>query len=635
MDSGKRQEFCDSPESMNNEENYENETGGTGEHRFQVDLRGVIEILAKHLYSTPTVFVRELLQNSCDAIQMRREIDPEHRGNISIEVIGGDTPTLVCSDDGVGLTMAEVHKFLSTVGASAKRRDLLESTNNEFIGQFGIGLLSCFTVSDEITLITRSAREPDAPACKWTAHADGTYELSEVERDVQAGATVYLRAEPGKAELFEFQKIADLATHWGRLLPYEIDVTGDQDGLSVSHRVAGDNPLGRAFDRQRAYDFGAEIFPEEPDLSDVIPLQSDVGGVEGFAYVLGRPSPQARAQKHRVYLKGMLLSETNESILPEWAFFVRGVFNAQSLRPTASREDFYEDEILEAVRDRLGASLRAYLFQLSKADPERLQQLISLHWLSFKALAVEDDDFFKLVIGWLPFITTLGRRTFAEIAEESDGKVRYTTSSAEFRQISGVAGAQALCVVDGEYTYDPELLERVNALTEYRTERLDLREMTEAFSDLTMDEREGTIDFLRVADLVLQRYRCSADIRRFLPEEVPVFFVSNDAANFLTSVELSREGSDPMVGSILDTLSEDAVSEAYTTLCFNFAHPQIRRLVEVRDREVIAASVRMLYVQALLLGQQPLTRQDLGLLTDGIGTFIDWGIALNKEGRAK
>ena len=45
----------------------------TAKHLFQVDLRGIIDILSDHLYSTQTVFVRELLQNSCDTIQMRRQ----------------------------------------------------------------------------------------------------------------------------------------------------------------------------------------------------------------------------------------------------------------------------------------------------------------------------------------------------------------------------------------------------------------------------------------------------------------------------------------------------------------------------------------------------------------------------------
>ena len=38
------------------------------EYRFQVNLGGMIEILSDHLYSSPDVYVRELLQNGVDAI---------------------------------------------------------------------------------------------------------------------------------------------------------------------------------------------------------------------------------------------------------------------------------------------------------------------------------------------------------------------------------------------------------------------------------------------------------------------------------------------------------------------------------------------------------------------------------------
>lgn len=35
---------------------------------FQVDLRGLVDLLSHHLYSSPRVYVRELLQNGIDAV---------------------------------------------------------------------------------------------------------------------------------------------------------------------------------------------------------------------------------------------------------------------------------------------------------------------------------------------------------------------------------------------------------------------------------------------------------------------------------------------------------------------------------------------------------------------------------------
>ena len=43
---------------------------------FRVDLRGVVDLLSHHLYATPRVYVRELMQNAVDAITARRLADP-------------------------------------------------------------------------------------------------------------------------------------------------------------------------------------------------------------------------------------------------------------------------------------------------------------------------------------------------------------------------------------------------------------------------------------------------------------------------------------------------------------------------------------------------------------------------------
>ena len=99
-------------------------------------------------------------------------------------------------------------------------------------------------------------------------------------------------------------------------------------------------------------EFGKEIF--ESDHLDAIPLKSQAGDVEGIAYVLPYTATLTSKRAHRVYLKNMLLSENVENLLPEWAFFVKAAVNANDLRPTASRETFYEDDKLQAARDTLG-----------------------------------------------------------------------------------------------------------------------------------------------------------------------------------------------------------------------------------------------------------------------------------------
>src|SRR6476469_2577603 len=104
-------------------------------HSFQVDLRGIVDLLSHHLYSSPRVYIRELLQNAVDAVTARRQRDALAPTAIRLVV---DESGLRITDHGIGLTEADVHRVLATIGHSSKRDDI-EGARREFLGQFGIG----------------------------------------------------------------------------------------------------------------------------------------------------------------------------------------------------------------------------------------------------------------------------------------------------------------------------------------------------------------------------------------------------------------------------------------------------------------------------------------------------------------
>ena len=43
------------------------------EYHFRVNLGGMLDILSNHLYKSPDVFLRELLQNGVDAITKKKK----------------------------------------------------------------------------------------------------------------------------------------------------------------------------------------------------------------------------------------------------------------------------------------------------------------------------------------------------------------------------------------------------------------------------------------------------------------------------------------------------------------------------------------------------------------------------------
>ena len=74
----------------------------SGIHATEVDLGGLLTVLGSHLYSTPAVAVRELVQNAHDSISRRRiedpafdggAIDPARRASASERPSSGCSPT--------------------------------------------------------------------------------------------------------------------------------------------------------------------------------------------------------------------------------------------------------------------------------------------------------------------------------------------------------------------------------------------------------------------------------------------------------------------------------------------------------------------------------------------------------------
>jgi molecular chaperone HtpG len=592
-------------------------------HRFQINLRGIIDILSNHLYSRPEVFVREVLQNAVDAITARHQIDPEHPGEISLTInsVRGKPPTLEITDNGVGLTEDEVHRFLATIGETSKR-DVDGVRTGDFLGQFGIGLLSCFVVSNEIVVVTRSARE-NGPAVEWRGQMDGTYSVRTLDSDIAPGTQVYLTCRPGREELFRADAIKDLAMHYGVLLPYPIRVTTSRGSTVVNEQGA---PWRQEYSSEKErtkalLNFGKQALGTA--FLDAIPLRSKVGKVDGVAFVLPHPANLNARRAHRVYLRNMLLSEEADNLLPDWAFFVKAIVNADDLRPTASRESFYEDERLEATRVELGNCLRDYLLRLAEEQSTRWERFISVHHLALKALAATDDDCYRLFVDWLPFETTQGRQTIRELREQG-GDIRYVDDITQYHQMEKLAMAKGFTLVNAGYVYDTDLLARLpEVYPDVELQKLDLASLTQKFEELELDEQDEVHGLIEAAAEALRPFRCRPDVRKFDPTDLPALYSAGQDARFFRSLEQSKETADALFQGVLGSLESMRGAPSQTELVFNYRNALIQKLAKVKSRQVLLRAAQVLYVQGLLLAQQPLSSKELGVLTQGLGGLLD------------
>lgn len=592
-------------------------------HQFQVDLRGVIDLLSRHIYSGPRVYLRELLQNAVDAIAARRALDGSG-GRVRITPVSATSDEFVIRDDGIGLTAAEVADLLATVGRSSKR-DIFDLPRSDYLGQFGIGMLSCFMVCDTIVIRSRSAA--GAPAVQWVGRADGTFEVGACDEDIPVGTSVHLAPRPETRALVAAPTVLELAESFAAYLPVSVVVDLPGGGEST---ITTEPPF-LSGDRETQLAYGRDLIGSEP--LDVIPLSVPGTQTRGVAYVLPYAPPPAARQSTRVYLRRMLLTERADDILPDWAFFARAVIDAEGLHPTASRESLVDDDALEQTRRELGDAIRRWILELSLRDPARLAQFVAIHDLALKSLVRHDEELARFIVRWLSVETTQGRMRVDELVRRSP-HVRYTETVDEFRQVASVTPSGAV-LVDGGYVYDAELVRLLpDVFPEVTVERVNVVDEIDRLDLPPLDDREATLRLERRAAAALVDVDVDVVVRSFDRPELPALFVSDPAVLRAIDRGRARRAGGALWGGVLDRAAAVAGetpgdSGPASRLCLNWANALVRDLAAAPEGRVFALSAQLLYVQSLLAGHHPLSSADRALTTSSLSELV--GYALRAE----
>lgn len=579
---------------------------------FKVNLGGMIDLLSNHLYSSPAVYLRELLQNGMDAISARTAAAPAFSaGELHITLDEGKV--IRFRDNGVGLSEDELHRFLAVIGQSSKHDLESGRASGDYIGRFGIGLLSCFLIADEIVIHTRSAK-PDSPSLVWRGKPDGTYTIAPLPEGCPVGTEVFLTAKTGCEEYCTAQKVTQLVRYYGLPLPVPV--------------YLGDTRLNPKFDaggsRRDVLALGSTLFGT--DFLDFIPLQSPTGLFSGVAFVLPYTVAPTAQSNHRIYLKSMLLTENGSRLLPKWAFFVQCFLNTDALRPTASREEFYEDETLLKAREELAACISDYLRDLAAHRPAMLRKLTAVHSLAVKSIAIEDDSLFDTFIPYLCFETTAGELSGQALLDQK-GEVVYTTQVEMFRQLSAIYRAQNALLVNGGYVYEQPLLEKLaQTHPAFALSPLRLQSVSELLGDVPLDRRHETLSLLRTAEAVLAPYDCLPEVKRFAPAQLPALYLLDEEARILRDIRRSQETADPLFSGLLDTFAAEQADRAAARLYLNENCPLIKRLLTLDDDERLRCCISVLYVQALLAGSFPMRNGELQVLNENLLTLLGWGL---------
>lgn len=594
-------------------------------HRFQVNLAGMIDILSNHLYDEKDVYIRELLQNATDAIRARKKIDSTLEGKIHASLTGDNNEkTLIVEDNGIGLTEDEVHAFLATIANSSKgEKNFDGESSNDFIGRFGIGLLSCFIVSDEIVMISTSQK--DGGTTEWRGKADGTYSVRKIETDTrEPGTQVYLRLRAGledHPECEEVEYLINTLKKYGASLESNIivEINGLEEEINNWTKKFSDKETLFKLSKEQIIQYGEYILGTH--FQDYFLIENESGRTFGIAYMIPHAVQMNAIRKNTVFLNKMFVTSEANNILPDWSFFAKCVIWTDELQPVASREAFYKNERLTSVASELGVALKKGIETLPE---EALMKLLATHYLGFKALASEDAPFLKLIYPYLPVRTLNGEEKLGDIIAKND-VIYYTYSVDDFRQIKDIARSSGMTLINGGYSYDSPILAQLSYFVE-GTEFVLIQpeEMTDKLRPMTADEKQAYQPILTEMNSMMAEFDTDVLIKHFEPKDLPIIFIHSTATQELRELERAVEETTSVFSDILESIQKEQEPAPLAHLYLNLDNELIKRLFTsgktVKELSVI---VNVLYIQALLLGHYPLKRKEMVLMNQNMLRILE------------
>ncbi|MBC2255672.1 HSP90 family protein [Listeria ivanovii] len=594
-------------------------------HRFQVNLAGMIDILSNHLYDEKDVYIRELLQNATDAIRARKKLEPEIEGEIHVSLSGKpDEKTLILEDNGIGLTEEEVHTFLATIANSSKGEKKFEGQEaNDFIGRFGIGLLSCFIVSDEIVMISTSKKNNETT--EWRGKADGTYSVRKLETETrEPGTQVYLRLGAGleeHPECEETEYLMNTLKKYGSSLESTISIEKDgyEEKINEWTKQFADKEMLKNLSREQIIRYGEYILGTH--FEDYFLIENDSGRTYGIAYMIPYTVQMNAVRKQTVFLNNMFVTSEANNVLPDWAFFAECVLWTDELQPVASRESFYKNERLTTVATELGAALKKGIETL----PEKaLTKLLMTHYLGFKALASEDTPFLQLIYPYLTFRTLNGEEKLADILKE-ETTIYYTFSVDDFRQMSDIARSSGMTLINGGYSYDTPILAQLNhLLAETNFVLIQPEEITDKLFPMTLEEEAAYQPILREMNEMMAEFDADVTIKHFEPQSLPIIFIHSTATQATRELERAAEETSSVFSDILESIQKEQAPAPLAHLYLNLDNELIKRLfTSGKTVDELSVIVNVLYIQALLLGHYPLKRKEMELMNQNMLRILE------------
>ena len=439
---------------------------------FRSETKELLQMMAKSLYSSKDVFLRELISNASDALDRRRVESLTDASKLpadeTLEIrVSADkaAKTLTIEDNGDGMTRDDMIANLGTIahsGTKAFVEKLKEAENAEqatsLIGQFGVGFYSAFIVSDDV--VVTSKRVGQDKAYTFRSSGDGNYTIEDAEKS-SYGTKIVLKLRPEDLDdhLSDFTDeyvIKETIKKYSDFVQYPIMVecererhrTGVEEAEGHDEKTCNDpthmvkervweqansmkaiwlkNPSEvtdeeyNDFYRNLTYDWSEPLFR--------LNLKAE-GTVEyrGLLFIPGHApyDMNYRDAKYglRLHAQHVLIMEKCAELLPDYLRFVKGVIDSSDLNLNISREILQKDRSISTIRKHVVKKVLDLLDNASESDPEKFSKFWEQYARYIKEGAASDYENKDKLLKLMRFVSTF------TLDEDANGEGKDKTSS--------------------------------------------------------------------------------------------------------------------------------------------------------------------------------------------------------------
>ena len=405
--------------------------------KINVAVENIFPLIKKFLYSDHEIFLRELISNATDASTKLSHLSSlgEIKGNIGspkIEIkIDHKKKTLHVIDQGVGMTLGEVNKYINEVAFSGAEEFLEKykdtAQDSGIIGHFGLGFYSSFMVADKVEIITKSHQKD--PGAHWTCDGSPEYNLVKSDKK-ERGTEIILHISKDSKEFLEESRIRELLMKYNKFMPIPIKLGTKEIDLPLPEGAAEDQkpeknvvddiinnstPAWTKTPKELSDDdynnFYRELYPNQFE-TPLFNIHLNVDYPFNLTGILYFPklNNDINVQKDRIqlYQNQVFVTDNVEGIVPEFLTLLRGVIDSPDIPLNVSRSYLQADGAVKKISNYITRKVGDKLSSLFKKDRKSFEE----KWNDIKVVIeygmLSEDKFFEKAEKFALYPTTKG-----------------------------------------------------------------------------------------------------------------------------------------------------------------------------------------------------------------------------------